>query len=144
MLVAVAFTAVANHGMAQEMARLRIELTDHPGGLRLVNPASAPITIHAAIEVEKREERGWVPVETEFHAVARCDGRAAPEQVEVAAAATIEVVPWRGFSCSGQCNYVCRGNVYYGPGTFRFVVTTVPTGERLISPAFMLPRRPLS
>jgi hypothetical protein len=146
-LVAVACIAVPNHGMAEPVAQLRLELVNPPGGLRLVNPGSAPATILAMIAVEKQQENRWAPVLTEFCAVARCNGqdrRDMPVQVEIAPAVALEVRPWLGFSCFTQCNNVCHANVYYGPGTFRFVVTTVPMGERLVSPAFLPPRQPLS
>jgi hypothetical protein len=125
------------------MAQLRLELVDPPGGLRLVNPGSTPVTIEATIAVERLWEQAWIPVVTEFHAVSRCNGLNTPAQSEIAPATKLEVVPWQGFSCSGQCNKICDKNVYNGPGTFRFVVTTVPAGERLVSPAFVLPRQPL-
>jgi hypothetical protein len=138
-----ALVAVSSPVMTEPTAQLRLELVDPPGGLRLVNPGSAPVTIEATIAVERLWEQAWIPVVTEFYAVSRCDGLNTPAQLEIAPATKLEVVPWQGFSCSGQCNKICDKNVYKGPGTFRFVVTTVPVGERLVSPAFALPRQPL-
>jgi hypothetical protein len=135
-LAAAAFIASANHGTTQGATQLRLETTNHR--LRLVNPGPA-VTIRSAIEVEKQDERGWIPVKTELHAIARCEREDPPDKLEIAAAATLDVVPWRGYTCSGQCHFVCHGNFFLGPGTFRYIVTTVPAGERLVSPTFTLP-----
>jgi hypothetical protein len=135
--------AFAGPNHAQAPGALRLVLTDPPGGLLIVNGGTAPVAIQMAIVVQKQEIAGWVPVATEFNAVARCDAPGSNMTVEVAPATTLTVRPWRGFSCSGQCNYVCRANVYYGPGVFRFVVTAVPGLNQITSSAFALPAEPL-
>ena len=137
---AIAFLALDSSAVAQ--GTLRLELADPPGGLRVVNDGPAPVTIQMAIAVEKQEAVGWVPIATEFNAVARCDPPASATTVTIAPSSHLNVRPWRGFSCSGQCNLVCRANVYYGSGMFRFVVTAMPASHRITSAAFAMPAEP--
>jgi hypothetical protein len=137
------FAYLPGHGPEPEAkAQLRLELTGRSGGLRLVNAGPKPVMIWSAIAVEKEQGPKGVAVVTEFHAVAECIRQPAADRVKIEPGATLVVVPWRGFSCSGQCNASCRANVYYGPGTFRFVVTTVPDGQRFTSPTFRLSANP--
>jgi hypothetical protein len=141
-LAALASLAATAQALPQAPPALRLELTKETGGLRLVNSGSEPLMIRSAIAVEKEEGHDWVSIATEYHAVAQCGPRSAVAPVDIAPGATLTVVPWRGFSCSGQCDAVCRANVYYGPGAFRFIVATLPGGQRFTSPKFLLPPRP--
>ena len=141
-IAASALLAFGRPNHAQPPGALRLALTDPPGGLLIVNDGTTAVAIQMAIAVQKQEIAGWVPIATEFKAVARCDPPGSATTVEVAPATTLTVRPWRGFSCSGQCNFICRANVYYGPGMFRFVVTVVPGSSQIISTAFALPAEP--
>jgi hypothetical protein len=137
--------AALSAAAAQDAAPLRLELTAQPGGLRIVNPGPAPVTIRAALGVEAQQATGWVAITTEFNAIARCtaaDESHKDRPVEIAAGATLDIVPWRGFSCSGQCTLTCRANIYYGAGPFRFVATTIRDGQRVVSPSFTMPAQP--
>jgi hypothetical protein len=146
-LAALASLAATAQALPQAAPALRLELTNETGGLRLVNSGSEPLMIRSAIAVEKEEGHDWVSIATEYHAVAQCGPQSAVDPVDIAPGATFTVVPWRGFSCSGQCDAVCRANIYYGPGAFiygpgAFIVTTLPGGQRSTSPTFLLPPRP--
>jgi|HubBroStandDraft_1064217.scaffolds.fasta_scaffold196546_2 hypothetical protein len=141
-LAVLASLAATAQALPQSAAALRLELTNETGGLRLVNSGAEPLMIRSAIAVEKEEGHDWVTIATEYRAVAQCGRQSSVDPVEIAPGATLTIVPWRGFSCSGQCDAVCRANVYYGPGAFRFIVTTLPGGQRSTSPTFLLPPRP--
>ena len=140
-LAAIALLALGGPTVAQ--GTVQLELADPPGGLRIVNDGTAPVTIQMAIAVEKQEAVGWVPIATEFNAVARCDPPGSASTVTIAPSSALNARPWRGFSCSGQCNFVCRANVYYGSGMFRFVVTVMPALHRITSTPFAMPAEPL-
>ncbi len=136
---------LSGRAAAQDAAPLRLELTAQPGGLHVVNSGAFPVTIRAAITVEQQGPGGWVALTTEFNAVSSCkaaDAAQTARPVEIAAGATLDLAPWRGFSCSGQCTLSCRGNIYYGAGPFRFVATLVPDGQRVMSPPFSMPAQP--
>lgn len=117
-----------------------------PGSLTIANHGPAPVTIARAIAVEWRDGTKWRTAQTEFNAVGSCPwmrpgGRTpAPVQsVSISPGASLRVVPWLGYTCSGQCAMACAANVYLGPGTFHFVATVLPGGARVIGPAFTLP-----
>lgn len=129
--------------LAQDAGTLRLELTEPAGGLRIVNAGPAPVAIHMTIAVQKLEAVGWVPVTTELNAVERCDPPGSATTVTIAPSGALNVRRWRGFSCSGQCNMVCRANIYYGPGKFRFVATAVSPPSLIVSAPFALPAEPL-
>jgi hypothetical protein len=142
-LAATALLAFGDPTVAHDSGTVRLELADPPGGLRIVNDGTAPGTIQLAIVVEKQEAVGWVPIATEFNAVARCDPPGSVTTATIPPLSALNVRPWRGFSCSGQCNFVCRANVYYGKGMFRFVVTAMPALHRITSTPFAMPAEPL-
>ena len=112
-----------------------------PGSLRFVNRGAGSVTIDAAIAVERRAGGLWVAVPTEFNAVAACRSEGPPRTVRIASGGMLDVVPWRGWSCSGQCQDVCRANLYHGAGPFRFVATTSPGRVCVVGPAFTMPGR---
>lgn len=60
----------------------------------------------------------------------------------IAARQVLEVLPWQGYSCSTQCVPNCRANIYFGAGPFRFVVTVMPSRERVLGPEFRMASRP--
>ncbi len=139
-----AFAALSSTAAAQE-ASLRLEPTARPGGLHIVNSGARPVAIRSAIAVEQQGPTGWVALTTEFNTVTRCmaaDAAQPDRPVEIAAGAALDIVPWQGFSCSGQCTLSCRANIYYGAGPFRFVATTIPDRQRVVSPPFGMPAQP--
>ena len=115
-----------------------------PGSLILANRSAGPIMIARAIGVERRDGTSWTAVRTEFNAVSSCPmpGRPAPAPTSVVSIPTgrsLKVVPWQGYTCSGQCEAACMANLYLGPGTFRFVATVLPVRARVLGPSFALP-----
>ncbi len=115
-----------------------------PGSLTIANRGTAPVTIARAIGVERRDRDGWTAVHTEFNAVSSCPipGRPvlAPKAVvSIPAGGSLKVVPWQGYTCSGQCENACMADVYLGPGTFRFVATALPMRERVPGSNFAMP-----
>ena len=115
-----------------------------PGSLILANRGAGQVTIARAIGVERRDATGWTAVHTEFNAVSSCPmpDRPAPAPaavVSIPAGGSLKVVPWRGYTCSGQCETACMANLYLGPGTFRFVATMLPARARVTGPGFALP-----
>lgn len=113
-----------------------------PGSLSVRNPGAEAVTVERAIAVETRIDGAWRPVLTEFNAVATCLDKRALPVVSVPAGETLNIWPWRGYSCSGQCRNACRRNVYAGPGPFHFVVTVAPSRVRVVGPPFTMPTRP--
>lgn len=137
-LLAVLSGAIA---AAEEGTPMPIAL-DAPGGgaLTIANAGSGLIAIERTIAVEAGGPGNWAAIVTEMAAVERCEAPAKTEPVVLRAGEKLTVVPWRGFSCSGQCNAVCRANVYYGAGPFRFVVRTA--GGSVTSGPFAMPAEP--
>jgi hypothetical protein len=136
---ALCFASWCGLGSTETAARLQLELTGETGALRIFNPGAAAVGILPAIAVQKKESASWIAILTEFNAVSSCTASGPPDTVEIAAGATLTLVPWKGYSCSGQCVLACRANVYYGHGTFRFVVTRIPGMQTDTSPEFTLP-----
>ncbi|QYE33266.1 hypothetical protein KZX46_00140 (plasmid) [Polymorphobacter sp. PAMC 29334] len=115
-----------------------------PGSLNIANRGGGPVTIARAIGVERRDRDGWTAVHTEFNAVSSCPipGRpvlAAKAAVSIPAGGNLKVVPWQGYTCSGQCENACMADIYLGPGTFRFVATVLPMGDRVTGLNFAMP-----
>lgn len=111
-----------------------------PGALTLIAGAAGAM-VERRLGVEARTAAGWAPITTEFAVVAACAPPAPATPLVLAAGARFAVVPWRGFSCSGQCNTICRANIYYGRGPFRFVAT-LAGGARVVGPTFTMPDQP--
>lgn len=146
--VATIGTAIGTaHGQDEERAGESVILlvAAEPGSLSIINRGSAPVAIARAIAVERSQGGVWRRVDTEFNAVSQCPSatrRSDAGPVRLARGQRIDVVPWRGFSCSGQCNKICRRNIYWGPGDFRHVVTRLAGGRRVVGPVFRMPSRP--
>jgi hypothetical protein len=122
---------------------LVVEMDGEGSKPRIINHEHVEIDIALAIRVERHDVDRWAPIPTEFNAVSACVRGARRPFVRLAPGEVLTVAPWRGYSCSGQCNQICRTNAYYGPGEFRFVVSRWPSGERVAGPPFALaPRRP--
>jgi hypothetical protein len=133
---------------------LRLQVTVRPGtpdkvvvgsaGLTITNLSSGPVTIERRIRREYQTASGWTGT-YEMEAVSKCaayhpnflDWKA---QAQIDAHATLTVVPWNGWICGGQCPTACMQNVPASPGTYRFVLMTVPDARRIISPTFSISR----
>lgn len=131
------YSANASH------SELRLQVAMRAGtyNLTITNLTDGPVTMERRISVERRTSSDWVH-EMSIEAVAQCEGfdergdRKSPVRLE--AHADLEVVPWNGWLCGGQCSAACMQNVPVGPGTHRFVVVTVPDGRRITSPTFSI------
>lgn len=112
-----------------------------PGSLRIINAAAGPVTVAQAITVEAQTDVGWRAVSTEFNAIARCGDAGTAAAVHLSPGAVLDVMPWLGFTCSGQCPRPCRANVRYAAGRYRFAVMVLPSGARVTGPEFWLPAK---
>jgi hypothetical protein len=114
-------------------------------GMIIINLSNGPITIERGIRVEYQTPSGWVHG-TSIEAVSNCevsDPRShAPVRID--AHATLAVVSWNGWACGGQCPTPCQQNAPAMPGTYRFVLTTVPDARRIISRPFQLRSRSIN
>ena len=109
-------------------------------GLTITNLSNDPITIERGIWTEYETPSGWVRGPS-IEAVSKCeviDPRNIDWKtpVRIDAHATFTVVSWDGWVCGGQCPTACMQNVPAMPGTYRFVLITVPDGRRIVSPTF--------
>lgn len=140
-VLALATCASANHASGDPLpsADLALVLPGDAGRLDLVNRGTRPLLVERAITVQRRTAAGWVPIETEFNAVAICTRRPGVEPVSIPASGTLAVQRWRGFTCGGQCQGTCRRNIYHGAGPFRFVVTMLPNRRQVTSASFTMP-----
>lgn len=136
-------------GHAQVVARdggrttsLSLSQPGEPGSLRISNVGPDAVTVERSIIVEYSSGGGWRPLRTEFNVVSTCSRRAPDAAVVISRAVSLNLVPWRGYSCSGQCQGACRANIYFGPGPFRFVLTVLPDRHRVAGPPFTMPARP--
>ncbi len=126
-------------GSAEVEAQLQLVVTGKTVSLRILNKGVSAVAIMPAIAVQKKERSGWVPITTEFNATSSCEATIPRDKVLIAAHASLSLVPWKGYSCSGQCVLACRANIYYGPGVFRYVITRSPGAQTVTSPEFTLP-----
>jgi hypothetical protein len=126
---------------AHDTAKLSLTTSGAPGSLVITNHGSAEIQLIRAIKIEHKTGDRWQPVEAEFKLVADCAEvpAKADKCVRLASQASLTVVPWTGFSCSGQCNRSCRANVKYPAGRYRFVVASCSDGVAHTSDPFELP-----
>lgn len=141
-LIALTLAGCQAHGQATHSSPrpgIVLELGKVPGGLTIANTSSGPLIIERAIAVQQRTNAGWRPIITEFNAVSECRPEPSTAPVRLEPAARIAIAPWQGYSCSGQCEATCRGNISYAPGTYRFVVKVLPDRIDVVSSSFDLP-----
>lgn len=111
-------------------------------GVTVSNFNDDAVTIERGISIEKRTAKGWLQ-DSGIQAVADCidiDTRyrwKAPILIE--GHRSLDVVPWDGFLCGGQCDEACKQNVQVRHGIYRFVIVMVPDGKRIASPPFAIP-----
>lgn len=119
-------------GAADLAPPLLLDAPAGPGTLRVLNPGSAAVTVAGAVDVESLYEGQWGSTGVCFFMVERCGSRD-PETAALQPGIPFMVMPWTGWSCSGQCSRPCRANVPLA-GTFHPVLMVLPTGVRLTGP----------
>jgi hypothetical protein len=113
------------------------------GDLRIINhgPATA---LRSAVVVEMQREKGWVPLPiSNLFLRASCQRTDAPDCVDLAHGASLEMVPWTGRLCLSQCMTHCRLDGAEEPGAYRFVVSSCEGTQTFVSSAFEGTGRPL-
>jgi hypothetical protein len=97
-------------------------------------------TIERGILMERRVSSRWVQG-TAVQAVDRCENFDAhypwKAPIRIDPHATLDVVPWDGFLCGGQCPAACMQNTKVTSGILRFVVV-FQGGKRILSPEFSI------
>ena len=110
-----------------------------PGAFSVRNASPQEVRVAREVIVERQTAGKWEQIVAPVELVQRCENPPAGSCIALAGSATIRPVPWNGYSCAPQCPGSCRANVYAGPGTFRFVVTSCDRTQRFTGPAFELP-----
>jgi len=130
----------AHAGRHLEAVNMTLSTYGPPGMLVIANHGDAEIQLMSAIQIEQKAGDQWRPIDAEFKMVADCaDAAKVTKCVRLGSGASIIVVRWTGFSCSGQCNQSCRANTKCPPGTYRFVVTSCADNATYPSDPFVLP-----
>jgi hypothetical protein len=96
------------------------------------------ISLYSQVVVQRWNEDRWHDVASDLVLSETCKWNPKPECTPLAKGGKIHPMPWNGMSCSGQCFLGCRANIFLGPGTFRFVVSTCDRKTRFYGPAFKL------
>lgn len=110
-------------------------------GLAIANLTDHSVAIRRKILIEKHTPAGWRELGA-LQAINTCDefddrwSSNTPVRLEPHAIMT--VAPSDGWLCGEQCPTPCMQNSPHMPGVYRFVVVTVPGGERLESPQFRI------
>jgi hypothetical protein len=125
----------AKTAVSQEPLTLRN--LDKPGSFEIQNNGPA-ISLYSQVIVQRLEEGNWQDAALDLVISETCELNPKPGCTTLASHATIHPAPWNGMSCSGQCPLGCRGNIFLGPGKFRFVVTSCYRKQKFYSPAFTL------
>lgn len=113
------------------------------GGLVVTNPTAAAVRLNGSVAVEGFYGRAWKPLITEMNLVGSCpiDGVVVPTKaVLLNPGQALSPPPWRGWSCSGQCETHCRSNIYWGSGPFRFRLTNTD-GSVVFTNIFHMPSK---
>lgn len=119
-----------------------------PGLFAIQNVGTTAVAAASVAVLERRAPDGtFVPLDgldlgAGYRLVESCSssvGATAPSCTEIPAGAVLEPVPFRGFSCSSQCNGSCRANVWEGPGTIRLRVQDCHGATLAVGPTFELP-----
>lgn len=139
-LTAAALWVVAPAATQVPVGAIKLHAASAPSGLLIDNPGDRPVLIRRAIGVEQQVGTQWRPLSTELNAVGACTPGNGTGPVRLRPHASLSIVPWRGGSCSGQCNRVCRANIDYPPGRFRYVVTVLPGQGRVVGPVLAMDR----
>ena len=107
-------------------------------GLAIGNLMDYSVAIQREILIEKHSSSGWKR-QGAIQAVNSCEKFGSLHTpVRLDPHGTMTVVPSNGWICGEQCPMACMQNSPYMPGTYRFVVVTVPDGLRIASPQFSI------
>jgi hypothetical protein len=120
-------------------AGVRVSNLAASGAFEVRNDGSSEVSLAREVTVEQLSEGRWERADVAIELLEKCGVASVGKCVKLAAGAVLRPVPWNGFSCAPQCPGPCRANVYMGPGTFRFVVSTCDRKHRLPGPAFTIP-----
>jgi hypothetical protein len=96
------------------------------------------ISLYSQVVVQRWNEDRWHDVASDLVLSESCKWNPEPECTTLAKGGKIHPMPWNGMSCSGQCFLGCRGNIFLGPGKFRFAITTCDRKTRFYGPGFNL------
>lgn len=133
---------------ARAQAPCAVAVGPGPGALRVANLTGTAQRLDRLVTVQASYDGAWHPVTTEMALNVDCPGHGlantSPGCVVLEPHQTIVPPPWLGWSCNGQCNFVCRANIYLGEGPFRFVLRPCDGGPEIVSAAFAMPRQPAS
>jgi len=108
-----------------------------PGQLSVTNRGPGSVDLLRKVTVEIRQDGKWGATPAEVALVASC-GEKSTAPVHLNTGQTLQVAPWDGWGCNGQCPRSCRANYYLGPGEFRFVVWTADQKTRFEGQPFRL------
>lgn len=127
-------------GMAgsQSLGTVVLRNDGAPGGIRVENNGAAT-SLSSKLIVERFLNGQWIDTPVHMQLVEKCALEDPPDCIALPADAAMTLVPWRGYTCSGQCVRSCRSNNYAGPGTFRVVAKACGSKQRIVGPEFALP-----
>jgi hypothetical protein len=113
-----------------------------PGAFEVENTGDA-IELSWTVGVEQKVGEAWESrVVEELRLVEQCDPPPTTRCRNLDKGVKIRPIPWTGFSHTAQCQTSARANIYLGPGTFRFVVTSCDGSRKYYSEGFTLPAKP--
>lgn len=119
-----------------------------PGLFAIQNVGTTAVAAAAVAVLERKAPDGtFVPLDgldlgAGYRLVESCSsrvGEAPPSCTEIPAGTILKPVPFRGFSCSSQCNGSCRANGWEGPGTVRLRIQDCHGATLAAGPTFDLP-----
>jgi hypothetical protein len=114
-----------------------------PTSFEVTNKGTGAVKLEERAAIERRgADEVWTALDgldlgRGYHLAEGCERAPKDRCVDLAAGASLRPAPFRGYSCSSQCNGDCDKNVWLS-GSFRLSVTTCD-GARIAGPAFTLP-----
>lgn len=121
---------------------VRVENGPKPGSFRIVNPGTDSVSLDSRVIVEHLVNGEWKAIPVIVELFEKCSQKPLKACPAVGGGQTLQPVAWTGSGCGSQCDEPCRGNIYYGPGKFRFVVRDCAKQRRFTGPEFELPANP--
>lgn len=115
-----------------------------------VKNSGKTIKLNSMVVVEKQKDGEWKRL-SDFEQVSSSyldirlnvgDGITYKESrcIKIRKNETIRPAAWTGYSCTAQAFKSCRGNVYLGPGKFRFVLKSCSGKNEYFGDEFELPK----
>jgi hypothetical protein len=121
---------------------LLIRNLDQPGAFEIENTGER-IELAWDVRVQQKKGDAWEDrVVEDLRLVEDCQTPPAAPCRTLEKGTRVRPVPWTGFSHTAQCQKAARANVYLGPGTFRFVVSSCDGARKYYGDPFQLPERP--